>query len=72
MTEGWGETIRSADQTLSRARLRCVSFAYQSFSWELDFEAQTKATELGIGFWFDAYSFGDHHDEMVELDRIRY
>ena len=45
----------------------CVSYAYQSFSWELDIDVQRKATELGIGFWFDAYSFGDHHDEMVEL-----
>ncbi len=45
----------------------CVGFYYQSFSWELDFELQRRATALGIGFWFDTYSYGDYHEEIVEL-----
>lgn len=45
----------------------CVGYYYQSFSWELDFDLQRRATALGIEFWFDTYSFGDHHEEMVEL-----
>lgn len=45
----------------------CVGFYYQSFSWEMDFDLQRRATALGIEFWFDTYSFGDHHEEMVEL-----
>ena len=53
--------------TRFRLQIVCVSFAYQSFSWALDFEAQKEATALGIGFWFDTYSFGDYHEEMVEL-----
>lgn len=50
-----------------KTQIVCVGHAYQSFSWELDFDAQRSATALGIGFWIDAYSFGDHHEEMVEL-----
>lgn len=50
-----------------KTQIVCVSHVYQSFSWELDFDAQRIATALGIGFWIDAYSFGDHHEEMVEL-----
>ncbi|NIA68923.1 DUF4279 domain-containing protein [Pelagibius litoralis] len=53
--------------TRFRTQIVCVSFAYQSFSWALDFEAQKEATSLCIGFWFDTYSFGDFHEEMVEL-----
>ena len=48
-------------------QFKCVGFYYQSFSWELDFDLQRRATALGISFWFDTYSFGDHHEEMVEL-----
>lgn len=56
-------TIRTKFQT----QIVCVSFAYQGFSWELDFHSQSRATALGIGFWIDAYNFGDHHEQMVEL-----
>ena len=54
-------------QSEYKLQIVCVSFAYQSFSFELPFEMQKTATNLGIGFWFDSYSFGDHHDEIVEL-----
>ncbi|MFK0689036.1 DUF4279 domain-containing protein [Mesorhizobium sp. IMUNJ 23033] len=50
-----------------KTQIVCVSYSYQSFSWELDFDVQRSATALGIGFWIDAYSFGDHHEEMVAL-----
>ncbi|WP_037254968.1 DUF4279 domain-containing protein [Roseobacter sp. SK209-2-6] len=50
-----------------RTQFVCVGYYYQSFSWELDFDLQRRATALGIEFWFDTYSFGDHHEEMVEL-----
>jgi len=50
-----------------KTQIVCVGYSYQSFSWELDFDAQRTATALGIGFWIDAYSFGDLHEEMVEL-----
>lgn len=50
-----------------RLQIVCVSFVYQSFSFELPFELQKIATNLGIGFWFDSYSFGDTHEEMLEL-----
>lgn len=45
----------------------CVGFYYQAFSWEMSFDLQRRATALGIEFWFDTYSFGDYHEEMVEL-----
>lgn len=45
----------------------CVSHVYQSFSFELPFEQQKQATNLGISFWFDSYSFGDLHEEVTEL-----
>lgn len=50
-----------------RLQIACVSFVYQSFSFELPFELQKMATNLGISFWFDSYSFGDTHEEMLEL-----
>lgn len=45
----------------------CVGFFFQSFSWELDFDLQRRATALGIGFWFDFYPTGDQH-EGIEPD----
>lgn len=45
----------------------CVSFVYQSFGFELDFQIQRAATNLGVSFSFDSYSFGDLHEEIVEL-----
>lgn len=51
----------------TKLQIVCVGFYYQSFSWELNFEHQKEITELGIGFWFDTYSFGDYHEEMVDL-----
>ena len=53
--------------TRYRTQIVCVSYVHQSFSFELDFDSQRRATELGVGFWFDAYSFGDYHEEIVEL-----
>ena len=50
-----------------RTQLVCVGYYYQSFSFELDLEIQTSATSLGLGFWFDIYSFGDYHEEITEL-----
>lgn len=45
----------------------CVSYAYQSCSFEIPMEVQRSATELGINFWFDGYCFGDIHEEITEL-----
>jgi len=53
--------------TIAKLQIVCVGFYYQSFSWEPNFEHQKEITALGIGFWFDTYSFGDYHEEMVEL-----
>ncbi|MEP1518741.1 MULTISPECIES: DUF4279 domain-containing protein [Rhodobacterales] len=53
--------------TLAKLQIVCVGFYYQSFSWEPNFEHQKEITTLGIGFWFDTYSFGDYHEEMVDL-----
>ena len=50
-----------------QTRFVCVGYYYQSFSWEMSFEIQRRATALGIGFWFDTYSLGDHHEQMVSL-----
>ena len=50
-----------------RLQIVCVSFVYQSFSYELPFNLQKIATDLGISFWFDSYSFGDLHEEIMEL-----
>lgn len=52
---------------IAKLQIVCVGFYYQSFSWEPNFEHQKEITALGIGFWFDTYSFGDYHEEMVEL-----
>jgi hypothetical protein len=52
---------------MAKLQIVCVGYYYQSFSWELDFHHQQLATALNIGFWFDTYSFGDYHEEMVEL-----
>jgi hypothetical protein len=30
-------------------------------------ESVSKRKDEGIGFWFDTYSYGDHHEEIVEL-----
>lgn len=30
-------------------------------------DIRRRTTSLGIGFWFDTYSYGDHHEEIVEL-----
>ncbi len=54
-------------KTQFKTQIICVSFTYQSFSWELDFDHQRQATALGIGFWFDAYNLGDVHNEVTEL-----
>lgn len=51
----------------SKTQLVCVGYYFQSFSFELDFEIQKRATSLGLGFWFDTYSFGDYHEEITEL-----
>ncbi len=48
-------------------KISCVAYVYQSFGLELPFDFQRRATELGIGFSFSGYSFGDFHEEMVEL-----
>ena len=53
--------------TIAKLQIVCVGFYYQSFSWEPNFEHQKELTALGVGFWFDTYSFGDYHEEMVEL-----
>jgi hypothetical protein len=45
----------------------CVSYAYQSSEFILSLDVQRRATDLGICFRFAAYSFGDHHEEIVEL-----
>lgn len=50
-----------------KTQLVCVGYYYQSFTFELDFETQHKATELGLSFHFDTYSFGDYHEEIMEL-----
>lgn len=56
-------TIRAEYQL----QIVCVSHAYQSFSFELPFEQQKWATNLGISFWFDSYNYGDLHEEISEL-----
>ena len=53
--------------TIARLQITCVGYYQQSFGWELDFELQKLATDLNIGFCFDMYSFGDHHEEIVAL-----
>ncbi|WP_158969222.1 DUF4279 domain-containing protein [Chachezhania sediminis] len=53
--------------TLGHLQFVCVSYSYQSFSWELDFRHQQRATALHIGFWIDSYGHGDVHEEVVEL-----
>jgi len=53
--------------TFAKLQIVCVGFYYQSFSWEPNFEHQKEITALGIGFWFDTYSQGDYHEEMVDL-----
>ncbi|MBP1873871.1 hypothetical protein LPJGGPFB_02901 [Ensifer adhaerens] len=53
--------------TMARLQIACVGYYQQSFGWELDFELQKLATALSIGFCFDMYSFGDHHEEIVAL-----
>lgn len=53
--------------TFATLQIVCVGFYYQSFSWAPNFEHQKEITALGIGFWFDTYSFGDYHEEMVDL-----
>lgn len=50
-----------------KLQIVCVSFVYQSFSFELPFEMQKRATNLGISFWFDSYNMGDVHEEVTEL-----
>jgi hypothetical protein len=50
-----------------RTQFVCVGYYFQSFSWELDFELQKRATDLGVSFWFDIYSHGDPHEEIVDL-----
>lgn len=52
--------------TLAKLQIVCVGFYYQSFSWEPNFEHQKEITTLGIGLWFDTYSFGDYHEKMVD------
>ena len=66
MLGGHRDALRNI-RTRFQTQIVCVSYVYQSFSWELDFDAQRQATELGIGFWFASYSFDDPHEEMVEL-----
>ena len=53
--------------TFGKLQIVCVGFYYQSFSWEPNFEHQKEITALGIGFWFDTYSQGDYHEEIVDL-----
>ncbi len=53
--------------TRFKTQIVCVSYNWQSFSWELTLEHQKSAASLGISFLIDAYSYGDHHEEMVEL-----
>ncbi len=48
-------------------KITCVAYAYQSFGLELPFDLQRRATELGVGFSFTGYSFGDFHEEILEL-----
>ena len=48
-------------------RIVCVAYSYQSFGWVLDVETQRRAVALGLGFEFDLYAFGDHHEEIVAL-----
>lgn len=52
---------------MAKLQIVVVGYYFQSFSWELDFHHQQLATALNIGFWFDTYSCGDHHEEMVEM-----
>ena len=35
-------------RTQFQTQIRCTSYVYQSFGWDLDFEIQRQATELGI------------------------
>lgn len=53
--------------TFAQIQFVCVGHYYQSFSFELNFEHQKELTALGIGLWFDTYSSGDQHEQMVEL-----
>ena len=53
--------------TFAKVQIVCVGFYYQSFSWQPNFEHQKEITAMGIGFWFDTYSHGDYHEEMVDL-----
>ena len=60
------EVLRSISSEF-QLQIVCVSFTYQSFSFELPFELQRRATNLGISFWFNFYPFGDIHEEIVAL-----
>ena len=53
--------------TFAKLQIVCVGLYYQSFSWEPNFEHQKEITALGIGFWFDTYSYGDYHQEMGDM-----
>lgn len=48
-------------------KISCVSYSYQSYDFELPFGLQRSTTELGVGFRFSAYDYGDQHEEIVEL-----
>ncbi|WP_282607031.1 DUF4279 domain-containing protein [Pelagibius sp. Alg239-R121] len=48
-------------------QISCVSYSYQSYDFELPFDLQRDATELGIRFRFASYDYGDQHEEIVEL-----
>ena len=53
--------------TMAKLQIVCVCHHYSNFSFALDFEQQKAATALGVGFWFDAYNYGDTHEEMLDL-----
>ena len=53
--------------SMAKLQIVCVGYYGQSFSWELETEHVRLAGALNIGFWFDAYSYGDLHEEITEL-----
>jgi len=48
-------------------KIVCVSYNYQGFSFDLDFNLQRTLTDFGIRLWFDAYDLTDPHAEINNL-----
>ncbi|MCB1476959.1 MAG: DUF4279 domain-containing protein [Rhodobiaceae bacterium] len=57
------EGLRTLRETF-HIEVVCVGFAYQTFYADLALPRLRRATALGISFSFDAYGFGDHHEQM--------